>query len=70
MGQHGAKSNIADALDAARGCIVMVIYNNATLAININANSLEVQPLGVRAASDGDEKNIGVKLADTYQISI
>lgn len=56
--QHGSEGDVTDAPDVLlRGC-ELIIDNDAASVVQLDACSLEVQTINVRAAADSDEDDI------------
>lgn len=60
--QHGSKCDVADTPDVLlRGC-ELIINNNAASVVQLDACSVEVQTINIRAAADSDEDDVCAQL--------
>lgn len=60
--QHGSKCDVADTPDMLlRGC-ELIINNNAASVVQLDACSVEVQTINIRATADRDEDDVCVQL--------
>jgi hypothetical protein len=62
--QHRSECDVADALDVLHGRVELVIDDDTTLVVELHADLVKVKAVGVRAAADGDEDDIGLELED------
>lgn len=60
--EHRTEGNITDALDVLHRGVELVIDNDTTLAINLDANLVKVEALSDGATTDGNKNNIGLDL--------
>ncbi len=58
--QHRTGDHIADGPDARNIGRIVVINNDASAFIQLDAELLETQPLGVRHSADRDQNDIGL----------
>lgn len=62
VSKHGAEGNVTDTSDALDSGIKLVVDDNATPVIELDANILEVKSLGIWSATNSDENDICVEL--------
>ncbi len=60
--EHRSEGDVTDALDVLHGRVELVVDYDAALVVELDADLLEVEALGVGSASYGDEDDIGFKL--------
>lgn len=62
VGQHGSKCNITDAADVGDLGSVFRVDDDATSLVQLEADILEAQALGVGSSANGDQNHLGVNL--------
>lgn len=62
MRQHGAKSDITNALDALGGSVELVVNDDSAALVELDANLVEVETLGDWSTTNSNEDDIGVDL--------
>lgn len=60
--QHGSECDVADAPDVLLRGRELIINNNAASVVKLDACSLDVQTINIRAAADSDEDDIRIQL--------
>lgn len=60
--KHGPERNITDALDTLDGGVELVINHNTALVVNLDANLVQVQAIGVGPTTNSDENDVCVEL--------
>lgn len=61
VSQHGAEGNITNDTDVGDLSAELLVDDETTTVILVNANVLNVETLGVGATTDGNENNIGIE---------
>lgn len=62
VGQHGSKCNITNAADVGDLGSVFRVDDDATSLVQLEADVLEAQALGVRSSANGDQNHLRVNL--------
>jgi hypothetical protein len=65
--KHRPESHISNALDALGRSVELVIDDDTATLVCLDANGLEVEALGDRSATDGDEDDVGLELRGLAQ---
>jgi hypothetical protein len=60
--EHRAERHVADAADVRELGAVLRVDDDAAALVELEADVLEAEALGVRAAADGDEDDVGFEL--------
>lgn len=60
VGKHGAKSDVADALNTLGAGVKLVINDNPSLLVSFNTYRFEIETLSNGSSTNGDEHNVGL----------
>lgn len=61
VGQHGTEGNITNDADVGDLGTELLVDDETTTVVLVNANVLNVKTVGVRATANGNENNIGIE---------
>ena len=62
VGEHGAERGVTDAADVGDLGAVLGVDDDTAALVELEANVLQAEALGVRSAADGDEDGLSLKL--------
>jgi hypothetical protein len=62
VGKHGSEGDISDALDTLDRGVELVVDDDSTLVVELDADGLEVEVLGDGSSTDSNEDDVSVEL--------